>query len=402
MGIALLVAAGFLFAKVTRLMPSADVGTLDLQGAELALGLVGSFFLGAIMPLGIGYYAPCMILVNLLGMNPLAAFPIMMGACAFLMPVASLKFIRTRRYSLRTTIGMAIGGIFGSALALIVVKSLPLYYVMWLVTLVVIYTGVSLLRAASSDRRSARQRLAVTAIVFITSGLLRQARSRTSPFGDVAACLERPAGGRHQIVHQHVVVPPALVVARDAVEYVEDGADLHLEPGLFPISRSSPSVSVSPASTPPPGTLHRPASGAKRRLMRPGRRPAWQRNRLLRSVVARAEPGCTPPTPTWDASDSVLDSSSRFPHHLDDHPLPPLAVELGVEDLLPRAEVELAVGDRQDHLVAHDACASDARRRCPRRSGGGGSRPGGRELLEPLPDVLDEAALPSRSRRRRR
>lgn len=148
MGIALLVAAGFLFAKVTKLMPSADVGTLDLQGLKLALGLAGSFFLGAIMPLGIGYYAPCMILVNLLGMNPLAAFPIMMGACAFLMPVAGLKFIRTRRYSLRTTIGMAIGGVFGSALALIVVKSLPLYYVMWLVTLVVIYTGISLLRAA--------------------------------------------------------------------------------------------------------------------------------------------------------------------------------------------------------------------------------------------------------------
>jgi uncharacterized membrane protein YfcA len=153
MGIALLVAAGFLFAKVTRLMPSADVGTLDLQGVKLALGLAGSFFLGAIMPLGIGYYAPCMILVNLLGMNPLAAFPIMMGACAFLMPVAGLKFIRTRRYSLRTTIGMAIGGVFGSALALIVVKSLPLYYVMWLVTLVVIYTGISLLRSAAAENR---------------------------------------------------------------------------------------------------------------------------------------------------------------------------------------------------------------------------------------------------------
>jgi uncharacterized membrane protein YfcA len=134
---------------VTRLMPSSDVGTLDLQGMKLVLGLAGSFFLGAIMPLGIGYYAPCMILVNLLGMNPLAAFPIMMGACAFLMPVASMKFVRAGRYSLRTTIGMAIGGIVGSALALIVVKSLPLYYVMWLVTFVVIYTGVSLLRSAA-------------------------------------------------------------------------------------------------------------------------------------------------------------------------------------------------------------------------------------------------------------
>jgi uncharacterized membrane protein YfcA len=152
MGIALLVAAVFMIAKVTKLMPSSDMGTLDLQGELLVLGLFGSFLLGAIMPLGIGYYAPCMILVNLLGMNPLAAFPIMMGACAFLMPVAGMKFVQTRRYSLRTTVGIAIGGIFGSALALIVVKSLDLHVVMWLVTVVVIYTGISLLYTAVGEK----------------------------------------------------------------------------------------------------------------------------------------------------------------------------------------------------------------------------------------------------------
>jgi uncharacterized membrane protein YfcA len=107
------------------------------------------------MPLGIGYYAPCMILVNLLGMNPLAAFPIMMGACAFLMPVAGIKFIRTRRYSLRTTVGMAIGGVFGSALALLVIKSLDLHIVMWLVTVVVVYTAVGLLRTAAREKAQA-------------------------------------------------------------------------------------------------------------------------------------------------------------------------------------------------------------------------------------------------------
>ncbi len=155
MGIALLLAAGFMFAKVTQLMPSSDVGTLNLAGVRLALGLAGSFFLGSIMPLGIGYYAPCMILVAMLGMNPRAAFPIMMGACAFLMPFASMQFVRKNRYSLRATAGLAAGGIFGSALALLVVKSLPLYWVMWLVTFVVIYTGLSLLRTAAREKSRA-------------------------------------------------------------------------------------------------------------------------------------------------------------------------------------------------------------------------------------------------------
>jgi len=156
MGIALLVAAGFFLARLMQWMPSSDAGTLDLQGMNLWLGLAGSFLLGTIMPLGIGYYAPCMILVSLLGLNPRAAFPIMMGACAFLMPVASMNFIRARRYSLKTTLGMAIGGVVGSALALLVVKELDLDKVRWLVMVVVTYTGFSLLRTAASEKAAGR------------------------------------------------------------------------------------------------------------------------------------------------------------------------------------------------------------------------------------------------------
>ena len=61
---------------------------LALEGAWLAFAVACNFLLGALMTLGVGLYAPCLILVSLLGMNPIAAFPIMMGSCAFLMPVA--------------------------------------------------------------------------------------------------------------------------------------------------------------------------------------------------------------------------------------------------------------------------------------------------------------------------
>ena len=163
MGVALLIAAGFMFAKVTRLMPSSDAGTLDLAGLRLVLGLAGSFFLGAIMPLGIGYYAPCMVLVAMLGMNPRAAFPIMMGACAFLMPIAGMQFVRKKKYSLRAAAGLAAGGIFGSALALLIVKELNLTTVMWLVTVVVIYAGISLLRTAAREKKAAAGQVTVPA-----------------------------------------------------------------------------------------------------------------------------------------------------------------------------------------------------------------------------------------------
>jgi uncharacterized membrane protein YfcA len=117
------------------------------------VGIVGNFVLGALMTLGIGLYAPCMILVSLLGMNPKAAFPIMMGSCAFLMPIGGLRFIRKGSYSLRHAIGLALGGVPGVLLAAFIVKSLPLTAIRWLVVAVVVYTASMMLRSALADSR---------------------------------------------------------------------------------------------------------------------------------------------------------------------------------------------------------------------------------------------------------
>jgi uncharacterized membrane protein YfcA len=100
------------------------------------------------MTLGIGLYGPCLILVSLLGMNPIAAFPIMMGSCAFLMPAGSLVFIRRGRYSLRAAVGLALGGIPAVLVAAYIVKSLPLDWLRWLVVIVVVYAAGGLLRSA--------------------------------------------------------------------------------------------------------------------------------------------------------------------------------------------------------------------------------------------------------------
>jgi uncharacterized membrane protein YfcA len=116
----------------------------------LEIAVAGNFFLGALMSLGIGLYAPCMILVSLLGMSETTAFPIMMGSCAFLMPVGSLKFIKERAYSLRAALGLAIGGIPGVIIAAKIVKSLDLATVRWLVIVVVLYTAITMLYSAFS------------------------------------------------------------------------------------------------------------------------------------------------------------------------------------------------------------------------------------------------------------
>jgi len=147
MGLALLVSAAlFLMAQFNVTLAGGD--TLGLTGTRLWIGLAGNFALGVLMMLGIGLYAPCMLLVSLLGMNPTAAFPIMMGSCAFLMPIASMRFVRTRTYDKRAAWSLALGAVPAVLIAAYLVKSLPLVYVRWLVIVVVVYTSINMLMTA--------------------------------------------------------------------------------------------------------------------------------------------------------------------------------------------------------------------------------------------------------------
>ncbi|HXG87875.1 MAG TPA: sulfite exporter TauE/SafE family protein [Vicinamibacterales bacterium] len=161
MGVALFGAASIMLLQLLGLVPGGGTA-LALGGTKLAIGLSGHFVLGALMTLGIGLYAPSMILVSLLGMNPTAAFPIMMGSCAFLMPVGSLQFVRKNAYNLRAAVGLAVGGPLAVLIAAFIVESLPLLYMRWLVVVVVVYTASTMLRAAGSERKAAQARADMT------------------------------------------------------------------------------------------------------------------------------------------------------------------------------------------------------------------------------------------------
>jgi uncharacterized membrane protein YfcA len=152
MGVALLCAAVFMTMRQLNLFPP-GTELIGVRGAKLAIAVGGNFALGALMTLGIGLYAPCMILVGLLGMSEKTAFPIMMGSCAFLMPVGSLRFIREQSYSLRNALGLSIGGVAGSYIAAKWFESLNIRTVRWLVIVVVVYTAITMLLSARSESK---------------------------------------------------------------------------------------------------------------------------------------------------------------------------------------------------------------------------------------------------------
>jgi len=146
-GIALLIAACLYAMSNLDLMPVGGSATA-LPTAGLLIAVAVHFLLGALMAFGIGLYAPSLILLSLLGLDPRLAFPIMSGACAFLMPSTGFSFMKSKRIDMRLAIGISIGGIPAVLFAAFVVKEMPIVWLRWGVVVVVLYAATLLLRSA--------------------------------------------------------------------------------------------------------------------------------------------------------------------------------------------------------------------------------------------------------------
>jgi uncharacterized membrane protein YfcA len=151
MGVALLAAACFFLMANLGAFPVGGEA-MSLTGWRFGLAVAVNFVLGALMSVGIGAYAPSMVLLALLGLHPLGAFPIMMGTCGLVQPAASLRFFKTGRFAFGPALGLTIGGTVGVLIAIFVVRKLPLLAVRWLVIVVVAYAALSMLRSALRGR----------------------------------------------------------------------------------------------------------------------------------------------------------------------------------------------------------------------------------------------------------
>ena len=154
MGIALVIGSLLFVGKALGMIKSAG-DQIGVTGAMLAIAVIGNLFLGALMTIGVGLYAPCLLMIAALGMSERSAFPIMMGSCAFLMTGATKPFVDAGSFSFKAGLGLAIGGVPAALIAGLVVKTIPLTALLWLVAAVVLYTGIMMLRSAATEAKAA-------------------------------------------------------------------------------------------------------------------------------------------------------------------------------------------------------------------------------------------------------
>lgn len=151
MGVALLIAAVTFVMGNLGAFPVGGVAR-GLVGWPFAVAVAANFIFGALNTIGIGWYAPSMVVLALLGLNPIVAFPIMMASGGIMLPVAGLRFLRTGRFAWGAALGLSLGGVVGVLIAVFIVKRLPLHALRWLVAAVVAYAALVMLRSALRGR----------------------------------------------------------------------------------------------------------------------------------------------------------------------------------------------------------------------------------------------------------
>ena len=151
-GFALILAAIMYALTNLHLMPGGGTAA-GLPMPLMVVAVVANFLFGILLNFGIGNYAPTLVMLSLMGMDPRLSFPIMAAGAALTATGASLRYISIGEVDLRVAVGIALGGIPAVLVAAFIVKSMSLELLRWLVVCVVVYAALVMLKAAATGRR---------------------------------------------------------------------------------------------------------------------------------------------------------------------------------------------------------------------------------------------------------
>ena len=157
----LTVTIGLLLAAAAYVMQNLDLFPGGGTAGSLPLGLmivaiVANFGFGILANFGVGNYAPTLVMLSLMGMDPHLSFPIMAGGAALMGAGSSFQHVRIGKVDLKVVLGLAIGGIPAVLVAAYLVKEMPIEYLRWLVIVVVLYAAAVMAHASLKGWREGK------------------------------------------------------------------------------------------------------------------------------------------------------------------------------------------------------------------------------------------------------
>jgi len=154
----LVVAIGLVLAAIAYGMTNLKLfpGGGTAAGLSVTLTIVAiaaNFVIGVLLNYGVGNYAPTLVMLSLMGMDPRLAFPVMAGAAGLMGATAGIRHINTGKLDLGVVLGLTVGGIPAVLVAAYIVVTMPIEILRWLVLVVVLYAASLMFRSAMLGRR---------------------------------------------------------------------------------------------------------------------------------------------------------------------------------------------------------------------------------------------------------
>jgi hypothetical protein len=165
----LTVAVGLVLAAAAYAMTNLHIFPGGGTAAGLPIGLtiiaiIANFGFGILLNFGVGNYAPTLVMLSLMGMDPRLCFPIMAAGASLMGAGAGIKHIKIGQIDLKVVLGLAIGGIPAVLVAAFIVKTMPIELLRWLVIVVVLYAAAVMGRASWKGRREEKAEAATAAV----------------------------------------------------------------------------------------------------------------------------------------------------------------------------------------------------------------------------------------------
>ena len=158
----LLAATAYTLANL-HLMPGGGTAS-SLPLSLTVVAIIASFVFGVLLNFGVGNYAPTLVLLSLMGMDPRLCFPIMAASAGLMGGSASVRHIQMGQMDLKIVLGITLGGFPAVLAAAFIVKEMPVETLRWLVIVVVLYAAAVMARSAWLGRKGERVPLTPEAV----------------------------------------------------------------------------------------------------------------------------------------------------------------------------------------------------------------------------------------------
>ena len=131
------------FLNQIKLLPIGG-NDFSLEGFKLVLGFFLMLIVGIFPAVGVGGYTPIQIILFLLGLNPLVAWPVMTTAGSIQQSMAASKFLSCNKVSLKESMILAFAGIIGTIVTIPFVRIFDPNILRWLMFVIVVYNIITL------------------------------------------------------------------------------------------------------------------------------------------------------------------------------------------------------------------------------------------------------------------